>query len=713
MNKFTKNLLSTICLVILAIPSILIASPFNSDSSLEIFPYNQTLNFEAEAGKEVSQSFSIQNTSEHDKRVTILGNLQAPFKYYGNSQIDIAAKSSTYVTIQFQTEQVGTYSSELRVQHNDTREIKTINLKAESFARNSNNGITINTDQIKFGKKDINSTSSYSITINNNNSQTIDVSTSTLSSPFQVADSPTQISPNSSQNIIITYKPIKEGNYNSNLTITTSDKSTTTTTISLSGSTTNAIGTQSAKDGKLNLSRSSVSFNNQPNTSQSQNITISNPNSFPVEVKLRNDFKSPFSAKLQSAINRKTTILAGQSKTLTLTFQPKTRSSYQHTFTLDTNLANNSTYKVEATNNRSYKPPVKRPDFPIKDDLTHPITSLNISKTNINPDLNEVAYFNLNLGKEFTNTQNKVILKIINPKTRQTIYTQSASNLYIGRNDWKIYWNGRNYQGNSMLAGNYEFELDLYSNQGYVKDYTGSINVTRNPSHLPQTVQKINNPKTYSKCSSYQDVKEDSNLCSAILFAESQNLLKAGETRFYPNEKVTRTQALSTIMKLLDTQLTIYNTTKDKNLNFQDTELNAWYMPFLKTAIQLNSKGNIIDTDKENFEPLAEINRAEMYKLFFELANNNTNNKPNFLMDYYLTQNPFQDTRVDSNYDWYTPYAGIAYKEFNGTNFSKKYFGTFQINSDTSKFNPNHQVTKEEFFEFLYETHKLKTVIYQ
>lgn len=724
LSKFKKQIISFICILIIGLPNLLLASPFASDSSLEVLPYNQSLYFESSTNTKNTQTFSVKNTSNLDKRVYVRSYPTNGFEYLGASYVTIPAQSSSYFSINFQSNQTGNFQSELKLEHNDTQEVKTIKLEANVYSNSSNNGLYISDDSINFGHKTIGSRSTASINITNNNSKPVNISHNTVSKPFQVISYPTKLNANETGTITIEFQPESKNTFSKNLVFNTSDPKKTTLNISLTGKSTNQ--TTQNHQGKLKFSNQLVQFNNiTTGTSISKKVTISNPNNFDVEIKVPSNLKKPFKASLQNSVNGSTTLKPNSSKTLTLVFEPTKKQYYEQSIQIKTNLTDNPSYEIKVLGNSIYRgntqPNPSQPYYPNQPNPTYqpPVinenTSLKITRNTINPDLGEIAYFNFNLGREY-DSKNLAALTIKDIRLNKVIYSQTLTELPKGRNDWKIKWDGKNYQGNSVLEGNYEFELSLVSISGYRKIYQGSVNVVRNPAHIPHKI--THQPNNTKNCLTYSDVQYDTNLCNAIVFADNQNLLKENQTRFYPKQEVTRAQAISSLVKLFDLEMETYNPKTDKTLGFSDLETTDWFMPFLKTLQKYDTDNLIIsgysdfNTDTKEFKPEQTINRGELYKLFFEVANLETQQKNNYTMDYFLKEKPFKDTLVDSNYSWYTPYAGIAQRNFNGSNFSRKYYGNFQINPQYTKFCAHTKVDKEEFFELLYEANKTKAIQY-
>ena len=83
------------------------------------------------------------------------------------------------------------------------------------------------------------------------------------------------------------------------------------------------------------------------------------------------------------------------------------------------------------------------------------------------------------------------------------------------------------------------------------------------------------------------------------------------------------------------------------NINFKDTDLNAWYGSTLKTAV---AKGIVAGYPDGTFKPAQTVNRAEYLKILF-----NTNEiKPSKEI-----AKPYGDVNIT---DWFAGYAFLANK---------------------------------------------------
>ena len=725
-----RTFVNLVFLSVLIIPSVIFAGKFNTDSALTVYPENEILNFQTVKNQKQTLSFSIQNSSNQDKRLEIIEFPTNGFEYRGGSINNISANTSNYLSIQFQQSQAGEYSSQLRLRHPDTGETKTIRFFANVKEENINSGIALSHSEINFGSKPVGSDSQFTLSITNNTPQAINISVSTPGAPFAITKSPTQIQNYETENIIISFNPKKANIYQENLIINTSDRNKQTITLKLKGQTdeiNNSSINQPTQDGNLQFSTQSLVFSDiKRGESQSQKVKVSNPNNFPVTININPQPSKPFKVEILGGISNKTTIPAKSDAVLNVTYQPTQNNTYSDSFSLQTNLKNNPKYDFQVkgshltlANNNSRPFPVANKNNP---------TLFNVTRNTINPDLNELVYFNFTLGDEFNNSNNRAYLSIKNPNTKQTIKTQSLGNLAKGAHNNKLVWDGSNFQQETMLAGTYLYEVTLVSPDNRQKFFAGQIKVERQKTHTPNPIQTTNNNQTFTQtknfqCLQFTDVNKNSSLCSALYFAQEQNLLNESETRFNPNQKVNREQAIKIISDLLDIESQASKNTLGATdpVQFTDVKPDSNLFDYINNIQKLDPDNMVLQGYKKTenniekifFNPNQNISRAEMYKLLFEIASIQDTNKTNFLLDYYLTEQPFKDTRIDSQYDWFTPYAGIAQKEFNGTNFARKYFNHFILSDGKQNFSPYKQITKEELFEFIYETKKLKVIQYK
>lgn len=727
LSNFKKTVLTIFCLTVLLVPGFIYAGTFSTDPVLEVFPTNETLEFQANTNQQVTETLSIRNTSETDKIIKVASSPRNEFSYLGSTFITIQANSSETISVQFKSNSKGTYTSELILQHNDTRETKTIRLRAEVFDSNSNDGVSISTNELNFGTKPQDSRTTSTLQINNNNNFDIDISTNNLDKPFRVISAPRSIAANQSETITIEFEPENDSIFDETLTITTSDRRNSNFNVNLKG---RGDRESNNKDGSLELDSSQILFTNvATGVSTSRSITIKNPNNFDVKVDLQSDLKSPFSASLQNAVRGETTIRANSSKRLTVVFEPTRQQFYEDEITLATDLNNNQSYSIKIQGNSQLRNTSSNSNntnnnnnsssnnsIPFTPQSYNPVSSVKATRNSLNPDLGEISYFQVNFGNEFDDRNNTATLRITDTKLNRVIHTQSARNLNKGLNNWKLQWDGKNSEGNTVLGGsNYTYAVSMFSPSGAQRNFEGSVEVVRNESHIPQVI--VQTPSQLRHCLTYTDVNFDSNLCDSLVFAKDQDLLKKDQTKLYPSQTVTRAQALSTLVKLFDLEMETYNPNIDNKLGFSDLDSEDWVMPFIKTVQKYDTKGLIlkgytINNDSKEFRPNQAVNRAELYKWIFELANldNQTNN--DYLMDYFVTERPFKDTQIGSEYDWFTPYAYIAKDKFNHSNFARRYYGSHTI-SKYIEFCPEHEVTRKEYFETIYEIQKTQTVSFK
>jgi|GEM_PF-3445364 len=97
-----------------------------------------------------------------------------------------------------------------------------------------------------------------------------------------------------------------------------------------------------------------------------------------------------------------------------------------------------------------------------------------------------------------------------------------------------------------------------------------------------------------------------------VCYAKTMNII-GGYTdgTFRPDQKISRAEALKIVFKTLEMPM---STSTAKNY-FADTELSAWYAPFVQTAYENNL---IEETAGDNYYPAKEILRGEASNLVYE-----------------------------------------------------------------------------------------------
>jgi hypothetical protein len=116
-------------------------------------------------------------------------------------------------------------------------------------------------------------------------------------------------------------------------------------------------------------------------------------------------------------------------------------------------------------------------------------------------------------------------------------------------------------------------------------------------------------------CAGFTDVLVDDPHCPALSYVKSNGIFGGyPDGTFKPDQEINRAETVKVISEGFD--LTILED-DGTNLGFSDVEIGAWYMGYLKTAVdELVIEGYPDGT----YKPSQTVNYVEMLKIFFETA---------------------------------------------------------------------------------------------
>jgi len=148
-------------------------------------------------------------------------------------------------------------------------------------------------------------------------------------------------------------------------------------------------------------------------------------------------------------------------------------------------------------------------------------------------------------------------------------------------------------------------------------------------------------------CMGFEDVDADEDICEIITYVVNEEIFQGyPDYTFGPYLDINRAETVKVV-----TLANALNILEDDgtDLGFSDVEIGAWYMKYLKTALE----NAIIEGYPDGtFQPIKTVNKVEMLKIFFLGAGVD-------FSDYEVTENPFPDTEIDA---WYINYVDFAKK---------------------------------------------------
>lgn len=163
------------------------------------------------------------------------------------------------------------------------------------------------------------------------------------------------------------------------------------------------------------------------------------------------------------------------------------------------------------------------------------------------------------------------------------------------------------------------------------------------------------------RCAGFRDVSKYSPFCKAIELMSKKHIFDGySDGTFRPYEKINRAETAKVVVLALDYNV---DTNGYFGKQYKDTIANAWYSPYLEVA-----QRNDIATGYPDgtFRPASTINRVELLRVFLE---------GNRLSLSSCSPQPFDDTPIGKDTDWYMKYA--CYAKFNGlmnSEYSNKLF---------------------------------------
>lgn len=189
--------------------------------------------------------------------------------------------------------------------------------------------IDVSTGNLDFGSVTVGETTRKTITVSSVGEKTLTVTSISCSDGYSVDWSSSSIAPGSSKSLVVSFNPTNAKSYNGSLIIHSDAINGSSKTVTLSG-------TGVAKpEPRLSVSTGRLDFGNQFKfTQESQNITITNSGTGTLQVtsiSKTNNYGDLFQL---SGWTSGGSIVAGESKTITVSFQPLEEKYYEETLTI-------------------------------------------------------------------------------------------------------------------------------------------------------------------------------------------------------------------------------------------------------------------------------------------------------------------------------------------------------------------------------------------
>ncbi|MBD3270066.1 hypothetical protein GF376_00910 [Candidatus Peregrinibacteria bacterium] len=207
----------------------------------------------------------------------------------------------------------------------------------------------------------------------------------------------------------------------------------------------------------------------------------------------------------------------------------------------------------------------------------------------------------------------------------------------VSEGEYEYSWDGRDEDGDIVDDEVYEYRVmadngdDTDTDRAYTEVDTDGI---------------IIGFPTHARCAGFRDVSIYSPFCKAIELMSAENIFDGySDGTFRPYKAINRAETTKVVTLALGYDV---NTGGFYGKQFVDTLPNAWYAPYLDTALD---NGIIHGYPDGTFRPSNTINRVELLKIFLEAHNVGFSR---------CSTQPYSDTPINADTDWYMPYACYA-----------------------------------------------------
>lgn len=251
----------------------------------------------------------------------------------------IAAGESKTITVSFLPVKPQTYSETLTITSSNASNSRkqTVSISGKGIEEETEAIIDVSSTSVSFGSVYVGSSSAQSVTISNKGQKTLDISSVSCPDGYSVDWNNASIGAGSSKTLKITFSPSTIKTYSGSLSIKSNSSTDSSKEISLSGN-----GIEKPKP-VMTLSSSVVDFGEQIKfSSESKTITISNTGTGTLVISSITQTKNYGDLFSISGWTSGGSIAAGESKTITINFQPIESRKYEETLTIQSSNATNA-----------------------------------------------------------------------------------------------------------------------------------------------------------------------------------------------------------------------------------------------------------------------------------------------------------------------------------------------------------------------------------
>ena len=244
---------------------------------------------------------------------------------------------------------------------------------------------------------------------------------------------------------------------------------------------------------------------------------------------------------------------------------------------------------------------------------------------------------------------------------------------YFAEGSQTIYWDGKDDDGDYVLDGIYQYKLIAANEKG--KDVEKGFFL----------VEDTGVARHGELCSNFIDVDQDYRYCEAIEWAIGRGIFQGyNDGTFKPDAPIKRAEALKVILESLDLRLAASGS---DTFGFYDVYESDWYLPYLKTALQLGIVKGYADG---SFKPNKPVNRVEALVILLNAAEV----KDDIIIPTNVYGQPYFDTPDNAETNWYQSYVWFA--------------RTYDLNDNENYFYPAQNMTRGQMADLLYRYEKAK-----
>lgn len=211
-------------------------------------------------------------------------------------------------------------------------------------------------------------------------------------------------------------------------------------------------------------------------------------------------------------------------------------------------------------------------------------------------------------------------------------------------------WDGEDEDNDYVRQDEYEFYIRAENSEG--------SDTEREEVEVDYNGHTVNEG---DRCAGYLDVDRNDPYCDAIEYVKGKGIFDGyPDGYFRPYQSINRAETTKVIIKGFDYPILPADGT---NLGFWDVVPEAWYMPYLRSAV---TYGNIIQGYPDgSFKPAQVVNRVELLKIFLKSANVALPN---------CTMQPYPDTPIQADTEWYMDF--VCYSKMHQL-MDTDYYGNF------------------------------------